>query len=131
MLEPILSDEKIFTTPPCNCACTSLKARCLGCKDYDIGLSKDYDIRLMKFWEIAELAVIYNVRDIVFNTSIQRLYDALLCSQKYRHYRKPLFESCRAFQRQDFLELLSQTSVKISIQNLFLKLRFLSISIYF
>ena len=99
MLDPILSDEKIFPTPPCHCACSSLKARCLGCKKYDN--------RLMKFWEIAELAVIYNVRDIFFNKSIQRLYDALLCSEKYRHYRKPLFESCRAFQRQDFLELLS------------------------
>ena len=99
MLDPILSDENVFPKPPSDCACTSLKARCLGCGSYDR--------RLMKFWEIVELAVIYNVRDIFFNKSIQRLYDALLCSEKYRHYRKPLFETCRAFQRHDVLELLS------------------------
>ena len=99
MLDPILSDENVFPKPPSDCACTSLKARCLGCGSYDR--------RLMEFWEIVELGVIYNVRDIFFNKSIQRLYDALLCSEKYRHYRKPLFETCRAFQRHDVLELLS------------------------
>ena len=56
---------------------------------------------------IAELAVIYNVRDI-FNKSIQLLYNASLCPQWLsRHDIKSLFEICRVFQRNDFQQLFS------------------------
>ena len=61
----------------------------------------------MEVRTIAELAVIYNVRDI-FNKSIQLLYDASLCPQRWSRLDiKSLFEICRVFQRNDFQQLFS------------------------
>ena len=59
------------------------------------------------YWKvitIAELAVIYNVRDI-FNKSIQLLYDGR--KRLFRRDMKSWFEICRIFQRNDFQQLFS------------------------
>ena len=100
VLDPWLSNISLSPASVCPCGCRTYDYECIYCEGKDTSL--------MTVWEIAELAVIHNVRNI-FNKSIQLLNKACsLCSgSKYNYYRRSFFELCRAFQRHDFEELLS------------------------
>ena len=97
MLVPVLSCIEYNLQSECDCIFN--QDECIFC-EHVYGWYKQ--VRT-----IAELAVIYNVRDI-FNKSIQLLCDASLCPQEWsRRDMKSLFEICRVFQRNDFQQLFS------------------------
>ena len=97
MLVPVLSGIEYNLQSECDCIFN--QNECVFCEHVG-GL-------YMKVRTIAELAVIYNVLDI-FNKSIQLLYDASLCPQRWSRLDiKSLFEICRVFQRNDFQQLFS------------------------